>query len=223
MLVKTESTSWQCGWGLKQTQHGIRYLLQCDNPDCNKQFYRRSGLFRTNLKRRKSKYRSEKLHPKLETSDGNLGLHYCNRKCQSTHFVGVCSKENCEEPITRWKQIMSVHHGTQDTLCTRHSSNRRAFERKAKLQKELYDLLGNKCACCGEEDEMYLEIDHVSNDGSQHRKERGGSSNPRIYLDYLKDNPNGLQILCCNCNRAKARNNGELYRPSKFTRRKKLK
>tara|TARA_R110000824_G_scaffold82504_3_gene206832 strand:- start:400 stop:1059 length:660 start_codon:yes stop_codon:yes gene_type:complete len=216
MIVNTESISWQSGWGNKTTSYGIRYLLQCDNTECNKQFYRSDGDFQTNLKRRKAK---EIRQPKSD-KDVNNSLQYCNRNCQATHFVGVCSKETCEEPITRWKQVMAVHYGTQDTLCTRHSNHRRAAERKVKLQKELYDLLGNKCACCGEEDEMYLEIDHVNNDGSQHRKQRKQTGGPKMYLDYLKDNPNGLQLLCTNCNKAKSRNGGELYIPSKWTIRR---
>ena len=29
----------------------------------------------------------------------------------------------------------------------------------------MYELLGNKCICCGEKDNIYFHIDHVNNDG----------------------------------------------------------
>ena len=65
---------------------------------------------------------------------------------------------------------------------------------------------GNKCACCGETEPMFLEIDHINNDGAQQR--RGVSSN-RFYFWLKRHNyPPDFQILCSNCNRGKWRNGG---------------
>jgi len=60
---------------------------------------------------------------------------------------------------------------------------------------------GNKCACCGESQREFLAIDHINNDGWKHRK----TFKINIY-DWLQRNhyPAGFQVLCHNCNMAKA-------------------
>lgn len=211
MILEKQDHTWRSGKGYNVLHKGYRYLVQCDNTDCNKQFFRQE----------KQINRSHK--------SGYVNL-YCDTKCQFNHFVGVCSKENCNEPITNVQKKRGYDNG----LCRKHSireqSRINAVKYRQRDKDKVYKLLGSVCVNCGEADRMFLEIDHVANDGRQHREKvnykwsvddkRATSMHPRHYLKYLQDNPDGLQILCCNCNKAKARNKGELYRPSKFTRRK---
>ena len=64
-----------------------------------------------------------------------------------------------------------------------------------------------KCACCGEGMIRFLCIDHVNNDGAEHRREIGRTTN--IYRYLIKENfPEGYQVLCFNCNCGKAYNYG---------------
>lgn len=67
---------------------------------------------------------------------------------------------------------------------------------------------GGRCACCGEPEQAFLTVDHVNNDGKAHRRElgaTGGSGTPRLYTWAIKHNfPPSLQLLCWNCNLAKA-------------------
>jgi hypothetical protein len=76
-----------------------------------------------------------------------------------------------------------------------------------KLKEAAYNAYGGfRCNCCGETTEAFLTIDHVNNDGAQHRKE------VRIRAIYkwlqVNDYPEGFQILCYNCNIGKHRNKG---------------
>lgn len=76
----------------------------------------------------------------------------------------------------------------------------------AKYQRDLQDrvieMYGNCCACCGETINEFLEIDHINNDGAQHRK----TINRTRFLHWLlKERRDGFQILCSNCNMAKGR------------------
>lgn len=66
---------------------------------------------------------------------------------------------------------------------------------------------GGKCVCCGESEEAFLEIDHVDGGGNAHRREF--ASTRQIYT-WLRANgyPDGFQILCSNCNKAKERPDG---------------
>ena len=67
---------------------------------------------------------------------------------------------------------------------------------------------GHICACCKETEPLFMTLDHIENNGRDHRKEfdlRGA----KLYK-WLKDRgyPPGFQVLCTNCNHGKYRNNG---------------
>lgn len=83
-------------------------------------------------------------------------------------------------------------------------------QQRRRLKLELINEYGGKCECCGETHIEFLSIDHVYNNGADHRREihkqygtkkRGGTA---IYKwlranSYPKD---GYRVLCFNCNAA---------------------
>lgn len=77
--------------------------------------------------------------------------------------------------------------------------------------KTLYEWMGNKCKCCGENDPMYFQIDHVNNDG--HLDKKLGCF--KVTIKRYQKNPERFQLLCANCNIAKHLNGGKLYKPKK--------
>ena len=93
-------------------------------------------------------------------------------------------------------------------------------KRNARVRIEVYKHYGNECACCGENEPLFLSIDHINNDGADHRRELtegwGGNIEARrryagvIFYHWIKRNrfPSNLQLLCMNCNMGKQRNNG---------------
>lgn len=89
------------------------------------------------------------------------------------------------------------------------SERKRGREYWAALRHEAIMAYGGYvCACCGETEPKFLTLDHVFNNGSEHRKtikNRGAG-----IFKWLKDHgyPAGFQILCMNCNHGKALNNG---------------
>ena len=66
------------------------------------------------------------------------------------------------------------------------------------------------CLCCGEREIKFLCIDHINNDGAQHRKtlsKNGKGGN--IFVWLIRNNfPEGFQVLCYNCNITKSLYNG---------------
>lgn len=58
-----------------------------------------------------------------------------------------------------------------------------------------------KCVCCSETEIKFLTIDHIHGKGKEHRKLVGVN-----FYHWLKKNnyPEGYQVLCWNCNLAKA-------------------
>ena len=76
--------------------------------------------------------------------------------------------------------------------------------RRIKLKNEIFTHYGNKCSCCDEIEPVFLTIDHINNDGAQFRKEK-----KRLgywFHGWIKTQgfPSNLQLLCQNCNWAKA-------------------
>lgn len=87
-------------------------------------------------------------------------------------------------------------------------SSRLKIESAKKLYAEIIQNYGGMCACCKESNPMFLTIDHINNDGKQHRLEIGAGG--RFYR-WLRKNgfpKEGLQLYCYNCNYGKQRNKG---------------
>jgi hypothetical protein len=79
---------------------------------------------------------------------------------------------------------------------------------RKKLKMQVITGYGGKCNCCGETEMLFLEIDHILNDGKTDRKRFNGPQPFYVWLidnDFPKDK---YQLLCANCNRGKARNGG---------------
>ena len=79
--------------------------------------------------------------------------------------------------------------------------NKRAREYLKRVRLAVFLHYGTKCVCCGEEHLEFLTIDHINNDGKQHRAELGPGN---FYVQIkTKGYPGGLQTMCWNCNEAK--------------------
>jgi hypothetical protein len=79
-----------------------------------------------------------------------------------------------------------------------NEANRKSRRR---LRAEVLEAYGNKCACCGEQEEAFLEVHHINGGGNKHRKELGGGA--KVY-GWLKRNnwPRDFELNCSNCNKA---------------------
>ena len=101
----------------------------------------------------------------------------------------MCGKKLEDGDKFRCKECHKIHL----------KSGKDQWKNKRKLVLEHY---GNTCTCCGETTYEFLEIDHINNDGLEHRKRTGS----HIIEDIIKNNfPNDMQILCANCNRGKGK------------------
>lgn len=62
-----------------------------------------------------------------------------------------------------------------------------------------YSSITPSCACCGNEDQEVLSIDHIDSGGRKHREEAGNGNDFYAWLRH-NDFPSGYQVLCLNCN-----------------------
>ena len=79
------------------------------------------------------------------------------------------------------------------------------YRRAAKIDAIRHYSNGSMCcACCGEAEIDFLNIDHMNGGGTQERKRQGrGGNSFAIYL-RKRGFPSGYRILCYNCNCALA-------------------
>lgn len=121
--------------------------------------------------------------------------------------------EKAAESQRKWK---SKNKDRVDAIYDKWAeTNRLEYEakRRAKVRDEVFQAYGGfRCVCCGEDEPIFLTIDHINNDGNEHRKElatkigKGGTA----FFDWLRRNkfPPGFQVLCRNCNWGKHANGG---------------
>jgi hypothetical protein len=75
-------------------------------------------------------------------------------------------------------------------------------------RQAVLNLLGNKCACCGESEPEFLTVDHVNNDGYLEKSPAGnrirGSGYYPKCIKAIQAGSKAYQLLCWNCNCARA-------------------
>ena len=85
----------------------------------------------------------------------------------------------------------------------RRACQRASFKRRQRASKlACFNLLGNKCVRCGNDDKRVLNVDHVNGGGTQHRRKLGGNYFKK-FAEEIRAGGRAYQLLCCNCNRIK--------------------
>lgn len=110
---------------------------------------------------------------------------------------------------TKWSEYKS----RSDVIEKRRKSAKKYYnktKRDFKLKKLICEHYGGcECLLCGDKDIRVLSIDHINNDGHEHRKVVG--TGKKFYSWIVKNNyPPGLQVLCWSCQWAKKLNEGIL-------------
>lgn len=123
------------------------------------------------------------------------GRVYCKRHWE---YHRNYDKTRCRESREkRNAHHLRWHHKTKSQRLPEIRGHR------LRIKQEVMNHYGGKCRCCGESLLVFLDIDHINNDGARHRKETGRAGYS-LYLWLRNSNyPPGFQVLCKNCNWAK--------------------
>lgn len=79
---------------------------------------------------------------------------------------------------------------------------------RAQLRAEMLSAYGSRCNCCGESEQLFLQLDHVENDGHLDRKQHRTSAKLIAHLKRAGWPKDRHQLLCANCNFGKLMNGG---------------
>jgi len=129
------------------------------------------------------------------------------------HTCKICAnKEHAERMRKARANNAEKYRNHQKEHRNRHLKKVRRQQKESKQRLKLLCMEaygGPVCVCCGETCMDMLNIDHINEDGSYHRKNlnKHGNAGCSTY-HWLKANdfPDGFQVLCYNCNISKHRN-----------------
>jgi len=145
---------------------------------------------------------------------------------QSCHKCGIVSEmakgRNMCRPCWNkkqyeWRQANKEQWSALKSKYQKKKRKNKEWADQQRLRARLYwsnlrnaalNIYGRKCACCGETEDKFLTLDHMENNGAQHRREL--KTRGVMVWKWLRDNnyPKQFQILCMNCNLGKHLNGG---------------
>ena len=76
------------------------------------------------------------------------------------------------------------------------------------LRSKIIKRLDGACKCCGENEPLFIQIDHIKGGGRRERKKFIDSSKYYEYLLTRPDLKKKYQLLCANCNAGRYYNGG---------------
>jgi hypothetical protein len=131
---------------------------------------------------------SKKIYKWLIDNNFPEGYQTLCRNCNEGKYrLGTCLHQNPASAI-KIVDSLTINRLTKGQV------------RYRKIRDAVLNYYGNQCACCPESERVFLEIDHINNNGAAHRKEIGNLLTEFLYKNKF---PLGYQTLCRNCNWAK--------------------
>lgn len=138
-----------------------------------------------------------KINPATVVGTNKIRYHYC-KSCKR-EYANNWGKDNPEKIIQSGKLSREKN---KDKL--RESRKKQRWSLKIDILTH-YSRGKPHCKCCGETHPEFLAVDHINNNGAE-AKRNGEPKGGVGFYTYLRKNnyPEGFQILCHNCNMAKA-------------------
>jgi hypothetical protein len=139
------------------------------------------------------------------------------RQYRKDHYEQVIENERKNKKKARERGY--VWSGQRENCRKWYRSNKEhamEYQKQRNLQitLETFAAYGGKCECCGESRTMFLTIDHVRNNGTEHRKKvlgPGRRAGIHFYRWLMKNGypqTGDFRVLCYNCNLGRERNGG---------------
>lgn len=152
-------------------------------------------------KRRKTRYDQG-----LCESCGNP-RHLSFTRCSACREKNIQSNKTRTERLRAEKKCISCGGPKEEDFFTCSICINKERSRCYSLRVEVLDHYGGKCACCGEAELKFLCVDHINNDGAEHRRQIGTAA---TMWKWIIDSgfPDTFQVLCRNCNWGKQTNGG---------------
>lgn len=119
---------------------------------------------------------------------------------------GIKNCQQCRESVAKYEERRAY---SPEAAKTAWNKNRevRVKQQKAlrvRVKTEVVNGYGGACTCCGEDNLVFLTLDHINGDGAERRRQGEPKGGDALYRWAIKNKfPDDLQVLCYNCNCAK--------------------
>lgn len=134
---------------------------------------------------------------------------FCNQD-----FVRTSSAKKCCSTVCA-KKLWAKNNGEKYWIARYQSDPEKYRAASRASNKRAKDACyawygGYTCSCCGVTEPRFLTLDHVDNDGAEHRRVlQGNRAGAALYRWIIKNEfPPKFQVLCYNCNCGKNVNGG---------------
>lgn len=137
----------------------------------------------------------------------------CRSARQKAYYEVYCEKKGGKEVVNAARAVKGRKQREDAEFVESERARGREYWRDLRREVMMH-YGGYVCACCGETEPLFLQLDHINNDGAEHRRSLGSKDNGKGFntqtLRWIKLNgfPPGFQVLCANCNFGKALNGG---------------
>ena len=119
-----------------------------------------------------------------------------------------CGSFKLWDEFYKHKKSKTGHRATCKE-CMRPKVRTQNKQFRAALKLEVLEAYGGQCYCCGETFWKFLTIDHMNDDGAEHKRLNNIRTSTQFYSWLKKNNyPDEYQCMCWNCNSARYFNGG---------------
>lgn len=124
-----------------------------------------------------------------------------------TNICCQCGKNPIDSSRSKYRCSKCLNKEKELHFAQRDKRNAKSRNYQHRLKDEVLAAYGGPiCKCCGEANKMLLTIDHLENNGMEHRR---AIKTFYIYPWLKKHNyPPGYQVLCFSCNHGRHLNGG---------------
>jgi hypothetical protein len=131
-----------------------------------------------------------------------------NIKWEKQYYID--NRERIIEKSKEWQGKNKERRNARRRELTRLGLSKKINKKRTNIKYKLDIILyyGGMCECCKEKNISFLTVDHIKNNGNEHKMNgKNRYKGETLYRYLIKHNyPKGIQILCFNCNIGKHNN-----------------
>lgn len=138
---------------------------------------------------------------------------YRRNKSRTLSICKECSRSKLREwSLKNTKRKRQAQNERMRRIRNENREHYRNVRRQysQRLRDEMIAAYGNKCSCCGETVKAFLTLEHVNDDGAEHRRILKTGGGDGILRDLRRRGwpKDGYTTLCWNCNCGRRINGG---------------
>lgn len=133
------------------------------------------------------------------------------KRCGTCEQVKPLTEFNCRNKVRNWwktwcRDCESAHfkvHYQKHASAMRERGKAYYRTHYLKYRDLIFQVLGNVCACCGEDEPLFLTVDHINGDGKHQKTKTGqrwGGWSVWRTIRAEAEPKKRFRILCFNCN-----------------------